>query len=217
MTRSPGQSGPRRHSAANAILDVAEALFGRHGTDGVSLRQVATAAGSANNSAVQYHFGSKDGLIRGIFERRLPSLEAARAERLARAREEGMDSDTATLLAALLLPIAEERDSAGRCSFAAFLLGLRLFGDISQWSHYAESAQVTRELDSCLRASAASLPPELFRQRLLHAVSVFLTAVVDWDRGSSGGDDRSTGAREAFLGATLDFATAGLLAPASQG
>jgi AcrR family transcriptional regulator len=60
--------------SAMRIVLAAERLFALHGIDGVSLRQIATEAGSANNSAVHYHFGSKDGLIAAIFRHRLPQL-----------------------------------------------------------------------------------------------------------------------------------------------
>ncbi|TGD76133.1 TetR/AcrR family transcriptional regulator [Mangrovimicrobium sediminis] len=203
-----------RGSAADAILDAAEALFGRHGIDGVSLRQIATTAGSANNSAVQYHFGSKEGLIRAIFDRRMASLEIARSEHLAAARSADQDAEAASLLRALLLPIAEERDSAGRCSFAAFLLGLRLFGDIRQWNRYTETAHVTREIDSSLRAAVDWLSAEEFSVRLLGAVAVFLIAVVDWDRGATPGGPHCPEARDAHLQRAVAFAAAGLLAPA---
>ncbi|MET0908751.1 MAG: helix-turn-helix domain-containing protein, partial [Ilumatobacteraceae bacterium] len=59
-------------ASARRIVEVAERLFALHGIDGVSLRQIAAAAGTANNSAVNYHFGSKDGLITAIFQYRLP-------------------------------------------------------------------------------------------------------------------------------------------------
>ena len=61
-------------ASAQRIIVEAERLFARFGIDGVSLRQIAAEAGSANNSAVHYHFGSKDGLITAIFRHRLPQL-----------------------------------------------------------------------------------------------------------------------------------------------
>ena len=42
------------------------------------LRQIRVAAGNGNNSAVQYHFGSKDKLVQAIFEYRLPRLHERR-------------------------------------------------------------------------------------------------------------------------------------------
>ena len=64
-------------SALRLVL-AAERLFARHGIDGVSLRQIAAEAGSGNNSAVHYHFGSKHGLIAAIFRHRLPQIISER-------------------------------------------------------------------------------------------------------------------------------------------
>ena len=67
-----------RSASAVRIVLAAERLFSLHGIDGVSLRQISAEAGSANNSAVHYHFGSKDGLIGAIFRHRLPQLISER-------------------------------------------------------------------------------------------------------------------------------------------
>ncbi len=56
------------------ILDSAESLFAEHGFEGTSLRQITSAAG-VNLASVNYHFRSKDELIRAIFARRVePSI-----------------------------------------------------------------------------------------------------------------------------------------------
>jgi len=65
-------------SSALRIVLAAERLFALHGIDGVSLRQISAEAGSGNNSAVHYHFGSKKGLIAAIFRHRLPQLISER-------------------------------------------------------------------------------------------------------------------------------------------
>lgn len=51
----------RRPATAEDLLDAGIDLFGRHGYDGVSTRDLARAAG-ANVSAIRYHFGGKDEL-----------------------------------------------------------------------------------------------------------------------------------------------------------
>lgn len=51
------------------ILNAAELLFIDHGFDGTSMRQI-TAAAEVNIAAVNYYFGSKDGLFQAVFERR---------------------------------------------------------------------------------------------------------------------------------------------------
>ena len=65
-------------ASALRLVVTAERLFALHGIDGVSLRQIAAEAGSGNNSAVHYHFGSKDGLIEAILGHRLAQLTRER-------------------------------------------------------------------------------------------------------------------------------------------
>jgi AcrR family transcriptional regulator len=69
------QSGPKRK-----LLDVAEELFAEKGFEAVSVRDI-TQAAKANVAAINYHFGSRDGLIAMVVVRHLvPVCE----ERLAR-------------------------------------------------------------------------------------------------------------------------------------
>jgi len=59
------------------ILDAAERLFMEHGYDGASMRMLTTAAG-VNLAAINYHFGSKEGLLQAVFKRRLVWLNGER-------------------------------------------------------------------------------------------------------------------------------------------
>lgn len=90
-----------------AMIEIAETLIGERGLDHVSMRDVATAAGQRNNSAVQYHFGSRDGLILQVLRRRLVALDRDRKERLATADEQGLGSDLTTLVRVLFEPIVD--------------------------------------------------------------------------------------------------------------
>lgn len=68
---------PHRTSTRDTILDAAEQLFALNGHDNTSMRQI-TGAASVNLSAVNYHFGSKDGLVQAVFQRRLRELNDER-------------------------------------------------------------------------------------------------------------------------------------------
>lgn len=73
--------------ARDRILDAAEILFAEQGFDAVSLREITTQA-EVNLAAVNYYFGSKEGLIMDVLarvvgpinERRLSMLDEAEAE-----------------------------------------------------------------------------------------------------------------------------------------
>ncbi len=74
-------------SAPERILQKAERVFGRLGYDGASLRQIAEAAG-VPVALVSYHFGSKGGLYRAVFNRRAPTVVQQRQAGLAIAMSE---------------------------------------------------------------------------------------------------------------------------------
>lgn len=59
------------------ILDAAERLFMEHGYDAASMRMLTAAAG-VNLAAINYHFGSKEGLMQAVFKRRLNWLNRER-------------------------------------------------------------------------------------------------------------------------------------------
>jgi AcrR family transcriptional regulator len=60
-----GQSAPRTE-AAEHIKAMALQLFAQRGVDGVTVRQIAEAAGQKNHAAVTYYFGSKEALVREV-------------------------------------------------------------------------------------------------------------------------------------------------------
>jgi AcrR family transcriptional regulator len=55
------------HDTRDRVLRVAIREFALHGFDGPSIRDLTIAAG-VNQAAINYHFGSKDGLIKTIFD-----------------------------------------------------------------------------------------------------------------------------------------------------
>lgn len=106
-------------SVKEQIVLAAERLFAEHGLDGVSLRQISAAAGNGNNTAVQYHFGTKEHLVQEIFEYRLPELNERRRLLVARRRPD----DLRSWVECHLLPVLEQGEQEGShyLSFVAML------------------------------------------------------------------------------------------------
>lgn len=63
------------------ILNAAERLFSERGIDGVSVREIAAAAG-VQLALISYYFGNKQGLYRAVFRRRIDLISAERLTRL---------------------------------------------------------------------------------------------------------------------------------------
>ncbi|MEM9290066.1 MAG: TetR/AcrR family transcriptional regulator [Acidobacteriota bacterium] len=90
----------------DSLLDAAEFLFAEKGIQATSLRAVTRRAG-ANLAAVNYHFGSKDGLVREVFRRRLEPVNQERLRLLNLAEEaaEGSELELEEVLSAFFLPV----------------------------------------------------------------------------------------------------------------
>lgn len=96
-------------SARERILDEAQRVFAGFGYDGASLRQIAEAAG-VPVALVSYHFGSKDGLYRAVFYRRVPAIVEQRMAGLAIAMSESdLDRRLELVVKALVMPMLRLR------------------------------------------------------------------------------------------------------------
>jgi AcrR family transcriptional regulator len=103
------------------ILAAAEALFADAGYEGTSIRQIALQAG-VPVALISYHFGSKLGLYRRVFESHAPTLVAERRAGLTLAAlEQDRDRRLAAIVRAVLVPMLGLRTAEGRQSLGRLL------------------------------------------------------------------------------------------------
>jgi AcrR family transcriptional regulator len=161
------------------LILAGEQSFAKNGINGASMREIASRAGQGNHAAVQYHFGSREGLVRAIFDYRMEQMEEARGEMLARAERQGGLKDARTLLEIVLLPQLDLQDADGNHSYASFLSQYLLqsrspeFGDFSG----SEPPNLTRAL-RLLRDRVDYLPPYVAQRRLISISLMFLNILV---------------------------------------
>jgi AcrR family transcriptional regulator len=100
------------------LLRMAERLFAEQGFDGVSLRKLTAAAG-VNLAAVNYHFGSKEGLLTAIFESRCRPMNDERLRLLEACTEKGGKTPVLEqIVAAFIAPaLASTSSLAGGATF----------------------------------------------------------------------------------------------------
>jgi AcrR family transcriptional regulator len=87
VAAEPGPRGGSRKGVATRqlILDAAERCLAEGDFDGVSLRSIGEAAG-VDIALVNYHFGSKENLVREVISRRAQVIHDARVQALEEAR-----------------------------------------------------------------------------------------------------------------------------------
>lgn len=207
------RANKRADVAKERMIEAAERLFAQQGLETVSLRQIVGAAGFSNHFAVQYHFGDKAGLIQAIFERRLAEFEDKRAARLAAAEGQGRANDPRVLMEILYRPLAEQRDSEGRHSYAAFLMALQISEDGYRLRSEAEPlAPVTRRVMDRIAAAAPHVPRPLLGERIYSSSMMILSGLIRHDRGAGSGLPE-----DILIDDALDTATAAITAPVSAG
>ncbi len=100
------RSSKRGAGTRKRIMNAAADLFAEQGVEAVSLKEILERAGQSNESAIHYHFGSREGLVLAILRQQSPA-EPARATMLQRLEDRGDDATLADCVAALVLPVRE--------------------------------------------------------------------------------------------------------------
>jgi AcrR family transcriptional regulator len=185
---------------SEAIIDAAEQVFGEVGIDGASLRQISRLAGSGTHYAVQYHFGSKEALIKAIFARRLPDLERRRGDMLSEAGRAGLLQDPQTLMDVLLRPLIFQTDTNGHHSYAAFLINVYWHSSVP--ITWLQDVPLTKHIMELLYGTMPDIPADITRERVRLATVMFLHVLVNLDRS------RAEGRENPFADRLIDDAIA---------
>ena len=199
------------------VLEVAERLFAERGLDAVSIRDIIAAAG-ANLGAINYHFGTKDGLIEAVFERRLvPSTqERLRAlEAVVRAAGD-QPPKLEAVLEAVFRPVVEEAMDPKRGGVTFGKLMARCLVDPNpamekvMRSHFTT---VVKRFDAALSRAMPNLSPEDVFWRMHLLMGGLHQSLLLLDRKPPPGGTRFHVDAETYFRRFVAFAAAAFRAP----
>ena len=113
MTNQSDGKTRRADATRTALIEAAERLIAQNGLADVSTREILQEAGQRNQSALQYHFGSKEGLISATINERTGQMDKRRQEMIEKL---GDDPSMREILEVMVLPLCEliENDAAGK-------------------------------------------------------------------------------------------------------
>ncbi len=172
-----------RGPGAVHLLRTAERLFAEHGVEAVSTRQIAREAGHRNHSALQYHFGNRDGLIEAILNERLTPINRERLRRLEQARRQGLKLTVRRLTAIFVEPFAEELlkplEESCYVSLLAQLYAYQRGRELFQ--NNRERKRALHEITSQMIVALRPLPLVEIHFRLQLMGRQTMTAIAEWD------------------------------------
>ena len=162
---------PRGAATKRDLMREAERLIAEHGIRNVTIRQIVRAAGQRNESALQYHFGSLQGLIDTLRTERSAEVQARRSDLLEALLVEHPEPSLRILCEVMARPAFDLARS--RPEFRRYVMAF------SQEVIFAESYQLAverltgatgRQLGRLLRARLPHLDEAAYRRRMDAAV-----------------------------------------------
>jgi AcrR family transcriptional regulator len=199
------------------ILDVAEWYFAAQGYHGASLRAITSEAG-VNLAAVNYHFGSKEGLVRAVIERRILPLNKIRQDRLTRIREEasvrGKRPDTDAVLRAFIEPtiLFRETDPDATGFITIVHRSIAEPDNTVRQIFLGLIEPVIKLFIEVMREALPGLPAEIVRRRIFFVIAIVSHALmrIGCQEAENGGEPSCGGS---ILDMIMPFVKAGMEAP----
>ncbi|MFG2825547.1 TetR/AcrR family transcriptional regulator [Kitasatospora sp. NPDC048365] len=204
---------PRTSAGGNTtrdrLLRAGAHQFAAKGVHGAQLRDVVKLAGQSNPSAVQYHFGSRDGLLDAVLRERQERTDRALAERMPQPEGRALGELVAAVVDA---EATELRTGRGRD-------GLRIAAQVSHRSglrtrephpHLADGGR--QRLITELEVSLADLPAPVRLERIDLALTLVGTALAERARRLASDEELLTD-EALFLADLAAMAEAMLTAP----
>ncbi len=194
--------------ATTQMIDAAERIVAESGFAAMTVSAVQQAAGQGNKSAVQYHFGDRDGLIRAVMDARMAPANDRRMAMLERLEPGCSLRD---LVEVYVLPSAESVQSREPSYWARFLLQAVSDPKVGHSAMESVQSEAFRTVQQLLLERLDHVPAELRANRVGGAFGYVCTALAAYE--VSGGPE---GVDDDTLNAELVDACVGLLAGPSS-
>lgn len=166
-----------------ALLQSAQRLIAERGFGTVSVKDITRAAGARNPSAVHYHFGSIESLIKEVFAKRYREIEEERAVRLAKVDESDPQRRLVALVEAAIGPFIEVCLEENGRLYASFCLQFAADPRFDYALLIAESGpESLLHLREKLIACLPNVPSDKLVSRLRDGFMISLVQAADYAR-----------------------------------
>jgi AcrR family transcriptional regulator len=192
------------------LLQAAETLLAAKGIDGASLREINRLAGQRNASALQYHFGDRNGLVRGVLAKHRADTDPRRHALLDQYEVDG-SATVRALSSALVLPLASKlKDPNGGREFLQ--INAEVFTRVTSISELVPRRDTSDSIHRWHRLADRALPT-IERNALHTRFAAIRFAFVELARRAAAPPKRDD---RLFTSQLVDLVTALLDAPPSS-
>ncbi|MEM7079261.1 MAG: helix-turn-helix domain-containing protein [Pseudomonadota bacterium] len=202
----------------NALMRAAEVLIAENGIENVAIKDIVAKAGQKNESALQYHFKSINGLIHAIHDQRGQEIQAKRATLLHNLLSESPEPDLGSVCQLMVQPVFDLARASDEFRRYIQAFGHELALAEAPLRARVESAanadgSSTQALGVLLVASLPHLSKAAFTRRLEAAMRLSAASMFHQSRRSGGFRGLQA---ELFLSSLVDALVGLLSAPESE-
>jgi len=184
MNSSSSQQGTTLFTdGAKHLLLTAERLFSEQGIESVSTRMISRESGQKNHSALQYHFGNRDGLIEAILNYRIAPVNQERLRRLALLKQRGRKIEVESLVRIFVEPFSEELlKPLSETAYVSLLAQLYSYQRGRElFAKNKERTRALHDITALLIKALQPTPVSVIHLRLQLLGRLTITAVAEWD------------------------------------
>jgi AcrR family transcriptional regulator len=196
------------------LLDAAARLYAERGIDNVSLAEIVRAAHQRNASAVHYHFGSRDEVLRALLARHVPVIAQRRHELLDEARSRS-GADVRSAAEAVVRPVTEFAQRGWR-ERAYLQIGSEMAGVVDRTTPEIRDLLAQTEGHQAwdlLRERCPEVPTDLWRVRRDICIVFIGRAAAGRARSLDRGGEADVLSDDRFVDNLLDMVTGAMTAP----
>lgn len=200
------------------LLDAAARLYAERGVDNVSLAEIVRAANQRNASAVHYHFGSRDEVLRALLARHVPVIAERRHQLLVAARSRP-EADIRSATEAVVRPVTEFAQRGWR-ERAYLQIGSEMTGAVDRTTPEIRDLLAQTEGHQAwelMRQRCPGVPGDLWRVRRDICIAFIGRAAADRARSLDRGVQGEVLSDDRFVDNLLDMVTGAMTAPHVDG
>lgn len=188
------------------LLRAGEQRFARDGVAGAKISDIVRDAGQRNDSAVGYHFGSRQGLLTAIVAKHMAVMEKHRVV-------PGADADLREVVEAIVVPTAELLGTEDGRDFLRITEQLAAFSGVGTGNpnEVLEGTAIGEQLARLVPLLELRLDPVLTRERIALLVTFLTAALAERARSREAGD-RPRLDHERFVGHLVNVLSGALAA-----
>jgi AcrR family transcriptional regulator len=166
------------------LVDAATVLFAERGVTTVALAEITRVAGQRNASALQYHFGGRDELLRAILRPYAATIRERRLRLIQTVTTAPTPIDLRAAVEVMVRPIAELAGGDWRDRALLRIMADLLTDPRRTYAEYDElfGERATDDMTALLMQTMAPMPAVVQSERLRLASAFLVHACADWAR-----------------------------------